>query len=102
MKKYNSVVGVVGCVKKVFCCCYQYQVLFLCVIDIGKLCNIVIVQGFIDFVCLLLGYDVIIQVGGLFFVDFYGVLQFEYVFCIFMVKKLLFMIGYSVGLFQDE
>ncbi|HAI9528802.1 TPA: colanic acid biosynthesis pyruvyl transferase WcaK [Escherichia coli] len=51
---------------------------------------------------LLSGYDAIIQVGGSFFVDLYGVPQFEHALCTFMAKKPLFMIGHSVGPFQDE
>ncbi|EOU5282862.1 colanic acid biosynthesis pyruvyl transferase WcaK [Escherichia coli] len=68
----------------------------------GKLRNIAIAQGFTDFVRLLSGYDAIIQVGGSFFVDLYGVPQFEHALCTFMAKKPLFMIGHSVGPFQDE
>ncbi len=49
---------------------------------------------------LLSGYDAIIQVGGSFFVDLYGVPQFEHALCSFMAKKPLFMIGHSVGPFQ--
>lgn len=36
------------------------------------------------------------------FVDLYGVPQFEHALCTFMAKKPLFMIGHSVGPFQDE
>ncbi|WP_181942426.1 polysaccharide pyruvyl transferase family protein, partial [Klebsiella variicola] len=72
------------------------------VTDTGKLRNIAIAQGFTDFVRLLSGYDAIIQVGGSFFVDLYGVPQFEHALCTFMAKKPLFMIGHSVGPFQDE
>lgn len=49
---------------------------------------------------LLSGYDAIIEVGGSFFVDLYGVPQFEHALCTFMAKKPLFMIGHSVGPFQ--
>lgn len=71
------------------------------VTDTGKLRNIAIAQGFTDFVRLLSGYDAIIQVGGSFFVDLYGVPQFEHALCTFMAKKPLYMIGHSVGPFQD-
>ncbi len=54
------------------------------------------------YVGVLSGYDAIIQVGGSFFVDLYGVPQFEHALCTFMAKKPLFMIGHSVGPFQDE
>ncbi len=72
------------------------------VTDTGKLRNIAIAQGFTDFVRLLSGYDAIIQVGGSFFVDLYGVPQFEHALCTFMAKKPLYMIGHSVGPFQNE
>lgn len=102
MKKHNSAAGVVGRVKKVLRRRYQHQVLLSRVTDTGKLRNIAIAQGFTDFVRLLSGYDAIIQVGGSFFVDLYGVPQFEHALCTFMAKKPLFMIGHSVGPFQDE
>lgn len=102
MKQHNSAAGVVGRVKKVLRRRYQHQVLLSRVTDTGKLRNIAIAQGFTDFVRLLSGYDAIIQVGGSFFVDLYGVPQFEHALCTFMAKKPLFMIGHSVGPFQDE
>ncbi|SUG47038.1 extracellular polysaccharide biosynthesis protein [Salmonella enterica subsp. arizonae] len=71
------------------------------VTDTGKLRNIAIAQGFTDFVRLLSGYDAIIQVGGSFFVDLYGAPQFEHALCTFMAKKPLYMIGHSVGPFQE-
>lgn len=46
-------------------------------------------------------YDAIIQVGGSFFVDLYGVTQFEHALCALMAKKPLHMIGHSVGPFQN-
>ncbi len=102
MKQHNSAAGVVGRVKKVLRRRYQHQVLLSRVTDTGKLRNIAIAQGFTDFVRLLSGYDAIIQVGGSFFVDLYGVPQFEHALCTFMAKKPLFMIGHSVGPFQDK
>ncbi|MGK3398790.1 colanic acid biosynthesis pyruvyl transferase WcaK, partial [Escherichia coli] len=102
MKQHNSAAGVVGRVKKVLRRRYQHQVLLSRVTDTGKLRNIAIAQGFTDFVRLLSGYDAIIQVSGSFFVDLYGVPQFEHALCTFMAKKPLFMIGHSVGPFQDE
>jgi colanic acid/amylovoran biosynthesis protein len=101
MKQHNNVAGVMGRVKKVLRRRYQHQVLLSRVTDTGKLRNIAIAQGFTDFVRLLSGYDAIIQVGGSFFVDLYGVPQFEHALCTFMAKKPLFMIGHSVGPFQD-
>ncbi|WP_256740259.1 colanic acid biosynthesis pyruvyl transferase WcaK, partial [Cronobacter sakazakii] len=67
----------------------------------GKLRNISLPQGFTDFVGLLGNYDAIIQVGGSFFVDLYGTPQFEHALCAFMAKKPLFMVGHSVGPFQE-
>lgn len=101
MKQHNNAAGVMGRVKKVLRRRYQHQVLLSRVTDTGKLRNIAIAQGFTDFVRLLSGYDAIIQVGGSFFVDLYGVPQFEHALCTFMAKKPLFMIGHSVGPFED-
>lgn len=101
MKAHNTAAGLMGRVKKVLRRRYQHQVLLSRVTDSGKLRNIAIAQGFTDFVRLLAGYDAIIQVGGSFFVDLYGVPQFEHALCTFMAKKPLYMIGHSVGPFQD-
>jgi len=101
MKQHNNAAGVMGRVKKVLRRRYQHQVLLSRVTDSGRLRNIAIAQGFTDFVRLLSGYDAIIQVGGSFFVDLYGVPQFEHALCTFMAKKPLYMIGHSVGPFQD-
>lgn len=46
-------------------------------------------------------YDAIIQVGGSFFVDLYGVTQFDHALCALMAKKPIYMIGHSVGPFQN-
>ena len=101
MKAHNTAAGLMGRVKKVLRRRYQHQVLLSRETDSGKLRNIAIAQGFTDFVRLLAGYDAIIQVGGSFFVDLYGVPQFEHALCTFMAKKPLYMIGHSVGPFQD-
>ena len=101
MKQHNNAAGVMGRVKKVLRRRYQHQVLLSRVTDSGKLRNIAIAQGFTDFVRLLSGYDAIIQVGGSFFVDLYGVPQFEHALCTFMAKKPLYMVGHSVGPFQE-
>ncbi|AGB77589.1 colanic acid biosynthesis pyruvyl transferase WcaK [Enterobacteriaceae bacterium strain FGI 57] len=100
MKAHNNAPGMVGRVKKVLRRRYQHQVLLSRVTDSGKLRNIAIAQGFTDFVRLLSGYDAIIQVGGSFFVDLYGVTQFEHALCTFMAKKPIYMVGHSVGPFQ--
>lgn len=101
MKAHNTAAGLVGRVKKVLRRRYQHQVLLSRVTDSGKLRNIAIAQGFTDFVRLLANYDAIVQVGGSFFVDLYGVPQFEHALCTFMAKKPLYMIGHSVGPFKD-
>jgi colanic acid/amylovoran biosynthesis protein len=101
MKQHNNAAGVMGRVKKMLRRRYQHQVLLSRVTDSGKLRNIAIAQGFTDFVRLLCGYDAIVQVGGSFFVDLYGVPQFEHALCTFMAKKPLYMIGHSVGPFQQ-
>ncbi|NEG79943.1 colanic acid biosynthesis pyruvyl transferase WcaK [Pantoea agglomerans] len=46
-------------------------------------------------------YDAIIQVGGSFFVDLYGVTQFDHALCALMAKKPIYLIGHSVGPFQN-
>ncbi|WP_239954475.1 colanic acid biosynthesis pyruvyl transferase WcaK [Pantoea sp. Z09] len=46
-------------------------------------------------------YDAIIQVGGSFFVDLYGVTQFDHALCALMAKKPIWLIGHSVGPFQN-
>ncbi len=101
MKAHNTAAGLVGRVKKILRRRYQHQVLLSRVTDSGKLRNIAIAQGFTDFVRLLANYDAIVQVGGSFFVDLYGAPQFEHALCTFMAKKPLYMIGHSVGPFQD-
>ncbi len=101
MKRHNNAVGLMGRVKKVLRRRYQHQVLLSKASGDGKLRNIAIPAGFLDFVKQLSGYDAIIQVGGSFFVDLYGTPQFEHALCTFMAKKPLFMVGHSVGPFQD-
>lgn len=101
MKQHNNAVGLMGRVKKVLRRKYQHQVLMAKATDSGRLRNISIPQGFIDFVKSLQKYDAIIQVGGSFFVDLYGVSQFEHALCSFMAKKPVYMIGHSVGPFQE-
>ncbi|NIF24603.1 colanic acid biosynthesis pyruvyl transferase WcaK [Candidatus Pantoea multigeneris] len=46
-------------------------------------------------------YDALIQVGGSFFVDLYGVTQFDHALCALMAKKPIYMIGHSVGPFRN-
>lgn len=46
-------------------------------------------------------YDAVIQVGGSFFVDLYGVSQLEHGLCAILAKKPLFILGHSVGPFNN-
>lgn len=101
MKQLNNAVGLMGRVKKVLRRRYQHQVLLSKVTGNGKLRNISLPQGFTDFASQLNDYDAIIQVGGSFFVDLYGTPQFEHALCTFMAQKPLYMIGHSVGPFEE-
>lgn len=47
-------------------------------------------------------YDAVIQVGGSFFVDLYGAAQFEHIFCTLLAKKPIYLIGHSVGPFENK
>ncbi|WP_158783541.1 colanic acid biosynthesis pyruvyl transferase WcaK [Pantoea sp. BAV 3049] len=55
-----------------------------------------------DFTDKLKQYDAVIQVGGSFFVDLYGPLQFEHSLCALLAKKPVYLVGHSVGPFQKE
>ncbi|EJD6309426.1 TPA: colanic acid biosynthesis pyruvyl transferase WcaK [Raoultella ornithinolytica] len=55
-----------------------------------------------DFVSNIDDYDAVIQVGGSFFVDLYGAAQFEHIFCTLMAKKPIYLIGHSVGPFENR
>ncbi|KEA50576.1 colanic acid biosynthesis protein [Mangrovibacter sp. MFB070] len=101
MKQHLNASGLVGRVKKVLRRRYQHQVLLAKVTNTGRMRNITLPRGFTDFVGALKEYDAIIQVGGSFFVDLYGVPQFEHALCSLMAKKPVYMIGHSVGPFQD-
>lgn len=101
MKQHLSASGLMGRVKKVLRRRYQHQVLLAKVTNTGRMRNITLPRGFTDFVGALKEYDAIIQVGGSFFVDLYGVPQFEHALCSLMAKKPVYMIGHSVGPFQD-
>ncbi|WP_338463718.1 colanic acid biosynthesis pyruvyl transferase WcaK [Franconibacter daqui] len=101
MKKANNAAGVMGRVKKVLRRKYQHKVLLAKVTERGKLSKVSVPKAFTDFVNTLEQYDAIIQVGGSFFVDLYGVSQFEHALCSFMAKKPIYMIGHSVGPFND-
>ncbi|MFQ1139052.1 colanic acid biosynthesis pyruvyl transferase WcaK [Klebsiella pneumoniae] len=47
-------------------------------------------------------YDAVIQVGGSFFVDLYGVSQFEHILCALLANKKIYLIGHSVGPFEGK
>lgn len=63
--------------------------------------NFAIAPEFDDFVRFLGNYNAIIQVGGSNYVDLYGLTHFEYPLCAFMANKPIYMIGHSVGPFQN-
>lgn len=48
------------------------------------------------------GYDYVIQVGGSFFVDLYGVGQFHHALCALAAQVPLLILGHSVGPFEDK
>jgi colanic acid/amylovoran biosynthesis protein len=47
-------------------------------------------------------YDAVIQVGGSFFVDSYGIFQFEHALCTLNANKPLLILGHSVGPFSKK
>lgn len=98
MKQHNNAAGVVGRVKKVLRRRYQHQVLLSRVTDSGNLRNIAIARALLilSVCCRAMTPS---SSGGSFFVDLYGVPQFEHALCTFMAKKPLYMIGHSVGPF---
>jgi colanic acid/amylovoran biosynthesis protein len=100
-RRLNNAAGLMGRVKKVLRRRYQHRVLLAKVTESGRLRNISLPEGFTNFTAQLAQYDAIIQVGGSFFVDLYGAPQFEHALCSFMANKPVFMVGHSVGPFQD-
>lgn len=54
-------------------------------------------RGYIDS---LKDYDLVIQVGGSFFVDLYGVTQYDHAVCALLAGRPIYMIGHSVGPFE--
>lgn len=67
----------------------------------GRFRNFDIPEEFTQFAAFMQGYDAIIQVGGSNYVDLYGLSHFEYPFCAFMANRPIYMIGHSVGPFQN-
>lgn len=101
MKKFLNASGLLGRVKKVLRRRYQHKVLLAKASNRGRMRNIKLPRGYTDFVETLKHYDAIIGVGGSFYVDLYGVPQFEHALCSMMAKKPVYMIGHSVGPFRD-
>ncbi|RZP95084.1 colanic acid biosynthesis pyruvyl transferase WcaK, partial [Vibrio vulnificus] len=56
---------------------------------------------FAEFAQFIAQYDAVIQVGGSNYVDLYGLTHFEYPLCAFMANKPIYMVGHSVGPFQN-
>lgn len=102
MKQHNSTAGVVGRVKKVLRRRYQHQVLLSRVTDTGKLAISPSPRDSPTSCACCQVTTPLSRSADQFFVDLYGVPQFEHALCTFMAKKPLFMIGHSVGPFQDE
>lgn len=57
---------------------------------------------FRDFVAFAAGFDLVIQVGGSFFVDLYGTNQFDLAFCSIASGTPLLLAGHSVGPFEGR
>ncbi|NID14581.1 colanic acid biosynthesis pyruvyl transferase WcaK [Luteibacter yeojuensis] len=53
-----------------------------------------------EYIASLAAYDVVIQVGGSFFVDLYGATQYDQASCALLAGRPVYMIGHSVGPFQ--
>ncbi len=100
-QKQQAAAGVSGRVKKVLRRRFQHKILLAKVTGEGRMRNFAIAPEFDDFVRFLGNYDAIIQVGGSNYVDLYGLTHFEYPLCAFMANKPIYMIGHSVGPFQN-
>ncbi|QDE39685.1 colanic acid biosynthesis pyruvyl transferase WcaK [Luteibacter pinisoli] len=53
-----------------------------------------------DYIEAMKAYDLVIQVGGSFFVDLYGPTQYDHSLCALLAKRPIYFIGHSVGPFQ--
>ncbi|HEY4292291.1 colanic acid biosynthesis pyruvyl transferase WcaK [Luteibacter sp.] len=53
-----------------------------------------------QYIASLAAYDMVIQVGGSFFVDLYGATQYDQASCALLAGRPIYMIGHSVGPFQ--
>lgn len=53
-----------------------------------------------EYLAFLASYDLVIQVGGSFFVDLYGATQYDQASCALLAGRPVYMLGHSVGPFQ--
>jgi colanic acid/amylovoran biosynthesis protein len=53
-----------------------------------------------EYIASLASYDLVIQVGGSFFVDLYGPTQYDHSLCALLAGRPIFFIGHSVGPFE--
>ncbi len=47
-------------------------------------------------------FDLVVQVGGSYFVDLYGTSQFDYALCTILAQRPLYLVGHSVGPFRNK
>lgn len=100
-QRQQAAAGMRGRIKKVLRRRYQHRILLARATGEGKLRNFRLAPEFNRFAEFLKNYDAIIQVGGSNYVDLYGLTHFEYPFCAFMANKPIYMVGHSVGPFQN-
>ncbi|EIU6605109.1 TPA: colanic acid biosynthesis pyruvyl transferase WcaK [Salmonella enterica subsp. enterica serovar Gallinarum] len=100
-QKQQAAAGLNGRVKKVLRRRFQHKILLPKVAQEGSLRNFAIAPEFAEFAQFIAQYDAVIQVGGSNYVDLYGLTHFEYPLCAFMANKPIYMVGHSVGPFQN-
>lgn len=100
-QKQQAAAGINGRVKKVLRRRFQHKILLSKVAQEGSLRKFAIAPDFVEFAKFIAQYDAVIQVGGSNYVDLYGLTHFEYPLCAFMANKPIYMIGHSVGPFQN-
>ncbi|MCR6039298.1 colanic acid biosynthesis pyruvyl transferase WcaK, partial [Salmonella enterica subsp. enterica] len=100
-QKQQAAAGLNGRVKKVLRRRFQHKILLSKVAQEGSLRNFAIAPEFAEFAQFIAQYDAVIQVGGSNYVDLYGLTHFEYPLCAFMGNKPIYMVGHSVGPFQN-
>ncbi len=94
--------GFINKIKKKISQKYNYQILLAHVKNEGIFKFFTLPKIYKEQIVRIKDYDVIIQVGGSFFVDLYGVGQFEHALCALYANKPIYMIGHSVGPFRNE